>query len=432
MSIAKFNFRTKEKISTTLLLTNSQFENSSWLKINEIGKYIDRKVLAQTPELFSDRDIKLCKTDNLIKLYVDSDLISENQVDFKGNDVYFSIGAGNFDFYVDQIEIYDSNNELIFFDDFNFPASYPLIILLSIITSLFFLFRFKFKEYILMFTFSVSVIVLAYFACDYFYFTKLKQVKANDKFANQVVYPFLNWRNRFFDNIPHIPKYPSIYNSFLQHKFLYELFDLENRKNSSTDTITLGDYNSKMKWIFLGSSQASGEGATRVEYQLPYRLYNDLKNSFDQDIFFTSYTLKGFNAEMVYNYLIENKVNVADFNHLLISLGNNDVKGSKFQLYLEKIIGLAKLNPKLKIFLVHEPNTAEYPENANTYNHYILRELAASDSAIILLSSSDVSSQTAYESGDLWWDYVHMKNYGQFLYSKTLSSQISEILKPSN
>ncbi len=423
-SIAKFRFRPKSSDYLILVLTNSHFEKNSWVIANQKDRYLSRSLIKIDYSLKGHKRVKLCHYKDRVDLFVEDKKLSSFETKIFQKDVYFSIGSGVKDFFIDEIEVLNSNGERLFFDDFNFDRSLFLIFGLSLISAIFFSFFFIYKRDFLLLLLSTSICVFLYLTVDYFVLSKQKPVGNNDEAINDLLLVFNDLKNKTFNLIPSSDS-SNLYTILKEKDFLTQLIPFQFDGYEHAILRNIGEEDSKIRILFLGTSQASGEGATKKEFQIPETLQTCMSKRMDQSVLLTSIAMKGGNAEMIYRYVLDNHINPSDFNLLLISLGNNDFEHRKFKKYIGKIIEWARTNNSIKIALAHEPTSPDSYAHLkpNRLNLYTLMSFADPRNRTFFIETMSISSPETFQSGDLWWDYVHMKNYGHYLYASLLCDQ---------
>jgi lysophospholipase L1-like esterase len=234
-----------------------------------------------------------------------------------------------------------------------------------------------------------------YFAADWFYFSAIS----------------LNPQEPFLDAI-HLPSFMSA---------------------ASAEVNTRRQYIDKhpgiYRVIFLGSSQTFGEGANTEND----RWMNRIQQSFDARDKGRTEVLRagmpGSRADPIFRkyreYWLEKGPNLA-----VIDLSNNDDDPAKFRKSLEDFVRLDCENG-IKTLFILEPNDPEAIKNlAHTaINHQNMREVAARMNVPVVEMHQYLSSAEVYDSGFLWWDFVHLTSYGQKLFADHLFPTLEKIIR---
>ncbi len=189
--------------------------------------------------------------------------------------------------------------------------------------------------------------------------------------------------------------------------------------------------------LFVGSSQAIGSGAEKLEDSFFVRIHRYLSVAL-----FSKYRLESINAsissftstDLLKEYQVHYIEQKPDL--VIINLSNNDTSSIQFLATMEEFL---KLNQFLgaNTLLVEEAN--DYERSTGLFkkafsqrlmaNHQVLRRLAKQYNIMSLPLHEFINKPENYNKGPLWWDIVHLTTLGQELTSDWLAPQILKVLR---
>jgi len=159
--------------------------------------------------------------------------------------------------------------------------------------------------------------------------------------------------------------------------------------------------------LFIGSSQTWGAGMTRPEKAFPVRIESNLRSHIkDSSITILNGGVCGFTSGMAYDcYACEWR----EHNPLLtvINLSTNDSDTLLFQENMRRFLEFNQ-SRGIKTLLIAEPN--DYPDNFQETKHRIMKVAGNRFNVKTVFAQSYMDS--CVENGFVWWDYVHMTDYG--------------------
>ena len=162
--------------------------------------------------------------------------------------------------------------------------------------------------------------------------------------------------------------------------------------------------------LLVGTSQTWGSGASRWDGDLAHRLASRLTDSLAPRTFeVINGGISGRRSDFIYPYYADEWVDwgaeTAVFN-----LGNNDSDPQIFEEMLEKFVELNR-DRNIRTVFVLEANSPEVSSTRLLENHEILKAVAKRhDLEVIDLHGSLLE---AAADGHMWWDSVHLTDYGQ-------------------
>jgi lysophospholipase L1-like esterase len=179
--------------------------------------------------------------------------------------------------------------------------------------------------------------------------------------------------------------------------------------------------------LFMGSSQTYGVGASESEKVWVHRAQELVQSKIPGKKFeFLNHGEAGSNSSLMLKKLktlwIKDK---PDF--VVINLANNDWLN---HLYSENISSMLQVCKEFRILpiLMLEGNSPEFDDASLLERHRILVSLAAKYRVPFLNSHQYLKLRENYHSGFLWWDHVHLTDYGQGLLAQFFSEKFELIL----
>ena len=132
--------------------------------------------------------------------------------------------------------------------------------------------------------------------------------------------------------------------------------------------------------------------------------------------------ISGVDSTLLLKKYKESWREILDPDMLILNLSNNDV--NKSESFKSNLIKFSMLNqPDIKTIFVLEANSIEVP-SIIIHNHEIMKQLGSE----LHIPVIDLHNYliTKYDTGIIWWDFVHMTTYGHRLTAKFLSENISK------
>ena len=184
------------------------------------------------------------------------------------------------------------------------------------------------------------------------------------------------------------------------------------------------------KILFIGTSQTWGAGASIDKYTFVNKFENLLNANSTSDTFTCINTgISGLTSSHLFKFYEKLWVNLEPA-VVIINLSNND-SGEILQENIKKFI---ELNEKknIKTYLILEPNDKD--RHGLLINHEVMRKIAQENNIMIIDMHNELLKH--YDDGFLFWDSVHLTDFGQELYSeilfKALNAEIQQITSPNN
>lgn len=177
--------------------------------------------------------------------------------------------------------------------------------------------------------------------------------------------------------------------------------------------------------LFIGSSQTWGAGVSNTGKTMPELIEDTLRKHFiDSSIIVINTGISGSTSDKL--FAIYNQ-DWCKYKPVLtvINLSTNDYDTAVFRRSIREFLSLnAKL--KTKTLLLAEPNDLFHSERL-AINHLILKQEANKFKNIPVIEVQDYMD-SCHTKGFIWWDYVHLTDYGyQLLSAKIAPSIINEM-----
>lgn len=291
---------------------------------------------------------------------------------------------------LDDVRIRNHEGREVFYDDFGLKHSHRLIFSLIFIgLNLLYLLLFKFRKTILM--------VMIYLAAFTFSFSLFYQ------FYGQTLYPkkwMIKWQNKVTS--------------------IEEIKDVHRRL---LDSYFTPDQQDKFKIILLGTSQTWGAGASSENRTFARRFEKELREyCHNQDISVMNAGVSGPNSSYILSFYKKYWIKVKpDF--CIINLCNNDGGSPDFKANLEEFV---KLNSSRQIETVFIPEPAAIYNDELIENHSIMKNVAEKYGISMVVMGPYL--QEHHDDGFLWWDFIHLTDYGQELFTKKLFDEIKNLV----
>ena len=172
--------------------------------------------------------------------------------------------------------------------------------------------------------------------------------------------------------------------------------------------------------LFIGSSQTWGAGATDSAMAYPCHVRDQLRAYFhDSAITVLNAGICALTSERLYDLYYTRGWYRYHPMLVVIDLSYNDVDTLVFRKYIRKFLELNRSN-NIKTLLVEEP--IDYVVGYIGVNHHIIRREGEQYNVEVVPMQSYMD--TYYDSGFIWWDNVHMTDYGYEAFADALTPYI--------
>lgn len=179
--------------------------------------------------------------------------------------------------------------------------------------------------------------------------------------------------------------------------------------------------------IYLGSSQAFGVGARTNKGSFVKLAEKKLNNKINctRRIEFINLSVCASDSSILLEYYKKNWIKLNP-KITIIHLSNNDKDPELFYNNLREIINLNQLNGIRTIFVL-EANSIEH-NSGELSLHRVMRKVGK-ECNIFTIDLHEYLKYK-YDSGILWWDFVHLAPYGHKLAADFLFENILNFIKP--
>lgn len=132
--------------------------------------------------------------------------------------------------------------------------------------------------------------------------------------------------------------------------------------------------------------------------------------------------ISSLNSELLLKYYKDNPTaHLTDL--CIINLGCNDFENSGYRSNLKEFLQINAQNQVETIFIT-EPIAEANSKYRN--NQYITKSIADSSGKMLLDMQTFMDGEM--ENGYLYWDFIHLTNYGQELFAEELFRQSKDLL----
>lgn len=448
-----FFAQTKEKRFAVRLSASPLFE-SGYFELNQDGKILTKIPFLQSEFPSQKQQFRVTLDDRKISFF-NNDVYLRSTGLPELSEQFLSFRSGSLNASVDNIIL--KKNGLLTAAE-NFSPAFSIAIFLIAIALMFFLldifilfavvitrslrFNVIIRPIILFQVFSIIVLV-TYLAFDYYYWSKLFHFQTGDQ--NIIINPKLshaeNIRKRTFDffnlltyRIPYPHKHldPKII-SF--HKLKAEKEDCRVKNFQYINALgqaTESDSVEKMppshfKIAFMGTSQTWGEGARNIDEKFTTQTIKKLNEKYGVTATALNFSIKGSTSSIlldVYKNVL--KKNTPDL--LVINLSHNDSDQKLFAENLEKIVELNK-HKNIKTIFIQEANSVETQPHRLLTHHGTMVSIAKRNQIPVIPLHNYIKSKEIYDSGLIWWDYIHLASHGHNIVSDWLAQNLADFTK---
>jgi lysophospholipase L1-like esterase len=341
------------------------------------------------PLNLTNNSLNICKIEienEKLELFINNnniyniDVNFKNIVGFKGNEQKVII---------DNIFLKNKDDIIVFKETFTPSWINFNLFLMYIAIVVFLIIGFNFNKFLFFYSITIFTLIFCIFSTYYL-------------FHSQYLYPkkwLVNWQG-YENRITNTEE--SIKNIDLQTKIAKKKYD-------------------KLS-LFIGSSQTWGAGASKFEKSF-VNLINKRLEECNKNHSFINTGISGLNSDSLLYYF---KTDWIKYNpeFIIINLSNND-RGNHY--LKENLIEFIKLSKtiKSKIIFVLEPNIKEDFLGINL-NHNIMKEVAFENNILIIDMQYHINKE--FENGILFWDNVHLTDFGQKVFAEYLWNCISPFL----
>lgn len=386
---------------------NSHYPNSYFNATSE-GKFLKKENLS-FDHLMEKNHLRVIFNENQFSLYLNGKFINTIHENLFSS-FFVGFKGGGFPASISNIKIQLKNSDKIILENFENKKSvlkYFLIILLALflISGLVYLIKSRFdhskekqSQFIFNFHLFILIIVLILFTAQSTFLIK----------------------NYYFSRI--------------YFKTIAFLFNYKTSIETKTEIINrlrkeypVDKINNSYRVLFVGSSQTWGAGALHPEDPFVKKLENRFNQESQRNISY-EFINSGISGERVARLLKPYSEEWIRWNPkiVLINLSNNDTDTEKFAKYLPKFIQLNE-SKKIKTILILEANSLEQTRDFLTTNHQTMKKVAAEYHLPVIDLHQCLLKN--YDSGFLWWDFVHPTSYGHALAADCIYPTLHDVIQ---
>jgi lysophospholipase L1-like esterase len=179
---------------------------------------------------------------------------------------------------------------------------------------------------------------------------------------------------------------------------------------------------------FLGTSQTYGAGAERISETFVARCHGLLAQALgDISVETYNFSISGSNStELLRKYAESWRFARPDL--LLINLSTNDEKIDTLTANLPTLTQQTRATGGRVVFLL-EPNAAEVDHRYLQRKHSAVQRLGQELGVPVWNLDRYMSSDPVYDSGMMWWDFVHLTSYGHGVVAEWLAPQMLAMIR---
>lgn len=425
-SIFLTTYRRPNKASFALLLSRSKLEQTSWVEFDQRGRYLSKEPVQK--ELNMDVDdqakLKVCRAGEKILVQINGNDFSEKNIGVEGDRLWFGLANRSNRVLVDNIQQYSSQNEVLFEDDFSAGVNIWGVLLLSIFFSLIHLTQTKQKRVYeqLLILVVVTICLIFYALFDRYYWAKKLPLSSaqNSTFGMQLLQEFEKYRDEIFPYASFNQVYDQVKNTMND----IPLVDYEQHPMTGS-YFAYGDDKSMQTVLLLGTSQTWGSGATFERFTLGAQTHSLLVRETSQNYLLEVYAVPGAITKTIVDNLPEVNFRNEKWGSIVINLSNNDPDPDEFRKGLNELL-LWSQQRSDKIVIVKEANSPEFETNFLKERHKVVGELAMKYRCKVVETDDTIASQDVFRSGHIWWDFVHLTDWGQQLLAQDIVKALLE------
>jgi lysophospholipase L1-like esterase len=182
---------------------------------------------------------------------------------------------------------------------------------------------------------------------------------------------------------------------------------------------------------FLGTSQTWGAGAERISETFVARCHRLLAQALgDISVETYNFSIRGSNStELLAKYAESWRFSRPDL--LVINLSTNDWHADTLTANLRTLVHQTRAAGGRVVFLL-EPNAAEVEHRGLQEKHSASQKLGQELRVPVWNLDGYMSSDPVYDSGMMWWDFVHLTSYGHGVVAEWLAPQMLAMIKSDN
>jgi len=379
--------------------------HSGCFKVTPAGRFLEKKTLDALElrarhwhhaELdFEDEKVSLMLDDRIIESF-NEQVLREQRIGFRG---------GLLDAYVDDVLFHRHNSGRIFESFGNSRASTRLIVFIVLLVGVFnllifvllrFVFRVEsnYRGYSLA-TLNAVLIIIGLFISGHRYMTANRYPRFNEQFQNQEQY--------------------------LQTEMTREV--VQDIRDAFGDMPGENFY----RVLFLGSSQTWGAGASKQSMTFVSKFEKKLNGSGIPGTRFECMNagVPGLQSSSLLDLYWMELLNLKP-GVVVINLSNNDGDSEQFASNLQTMIEVSRRDGIQPVFVL-EANSVEASDNGLKERHEAMRRVGAAHKVPVIDMHAYLGRK--YDDGFLWWDKVHLTDFGHELFAGKIYEELLHVIK---
>jgi lysophospholipase L1-like esterase len=184
----------------------------------------------------------------------------------------------------------------------------------------------------------------------------------------------------------------------------------------------------KFRVAFLGTSQTYGAGAERISETFVARCHGLLAQALgDISVDTYNFSISGVSStELLGKYAESWRFAQPDL--LVINLSTNDWYADTLTANLRTLAHQTRAAGGQVVFLL-EPNAAEVDHRYLQRKHSAVQRLGQELGVPVWNLDRYMSSDPVYDSGMMWWDFVHLTSYGHGVVAEWLAPQMLAMIR---
>ncbi len=423
-----FSLRQAKEHSSVLILSRSKFDSSSLVTMNSNGKYLKRTNINYDPNELSHAKFNACRFENSIQIKINQKQVFDINILNLEMPIFWSIGSRSLPVFVDNVSVIDTKGQVVFYD--NFDAHHPWLIFLIIIMIMFCFYfivpPIRFGDFVLLFcVLHLPVVGLTFFDQHFWANVTKQELAFNNPFYRDVFYTYRSLRFKTLNHDQAHAYATNLEEQFKKGGIFEDLFDYVYKTDEFRHVFKFTQEDASKRVLVISSSQLWGMGATKQELSFLNRLnfyLNSHQSLSKVDLFALS--KPGGTAKSLYKQFIESDLSSIKYDQMIVNLSFNDaVNHESFRIGLKDFLKWSSSKVKTVYFSL-ESISPELNLPKVIENHKIMTELAMEHQVNIIDSNAYVKSKSVYHSGHIWWDEVHLTNWGQDLLAKMLAERL--------
>ncbi|MBL7777710.1 MAG: SGNH/GDSL hydrolase family protein [Chitinophagales bacterium] len=366
-----------------------------WFIADSRGGFLEKRdfIFKPSKENWQWSNAEIFIRNDTVTLAIDKAVVFTNTM-FLPSNLRIGFRGGRYPVYVDDVVVRDFFGTKLFSDNFSSPFEvnkWTLYYLLFSLLLLPVLFSTKYQWALsLVFSFLIGFVV-----------------------CYAIYYKFLS--NRFITNADYINWHGNTV-TFDSETTVSNRLDSARAKLQSTPAI-----------LIIGSSQAWGAGASGNRFTYPAQIEKQIHETANgTSVVVINAGICGATSEVLYKHYAESWFQFRP-QLCVINLGNNDKDTTVFKKYIKAFLQLNK-KENIKTLLVAEPN--DYINDSLAVNHANMESIGKQYGVATVRPQHFLDSCSS--TGFVWWDHVHMTDYGYEAIASVIAKSIALELQNPN